>query len=150
MSPILQIWIADSGRRNGVQNLALGVQNYEIVFYLETSFGGLQVTSFQIWIADSAQRKGITIFDLVYKIVQNDYKIMIYFSFSKSVLWIRWHAPLQIGRTFWQAAWTSYGQKTVFQYCFSGGGKFLGPLSPLLLILGQKWNRFSWREFYPF
>ncbi len=33
------------------------------------------------------------IWDSVYKIVQNKYKIMIYFSFLKSVLGGRWHAP---------------------------------------------------------
>ncbi len=33
------------------------------------------------------------IWDSVYKIEQNKYKIMIYFSFSKSVLGGRWHVP---------------------------------------------------------
>ncbi len=43
-----KIWIADSGRRKGVQNLGLGVQNctkwvqnYDPVFYVEDAFRGL-------------------------------------------------------------------------------------------------------------
>ncbi len=49
----------DSGRRKGVQNCTKRVQNYNPVFYLETAFGWLLVTSPQIWIADSARRKDV-------------------------------------------------------------------------------------------
>ncbi len=38
------------------------------------------------------------IWDSVYEIVQNKYKILIYFSFSKSVLGSRWHAPAYLFR----------------------------------------------------
>ncbi len=67
MSPP-QIWIADSGRRKGVQNLGLGVQNctkwvrnYDPVFYVKTAFVGGRCMSPtpQIWIADSGRRKGV-------------------------------------------------------------------------------------------
>ncbi len=89
-----QIWIADNARRNGVQNLGLGVQNrakrvqnYDPVFYVETTFGGLHVTSplkFELPIAQEGMV--YKIWDSVCKIVQNKYKVVIYFSFSKSVL----------------------------------------------------------------
>ncbi len=52
MSLTHQIWIADSARMKGVQNLGLGVQNctkleqnYDPVFYVETAFGGLHVSN---------------------------------------------------------------------------------------------------------
>ncbi len=45
VSPTVQIWIADSGRRKSAQNLGLGVQNctksvknYDPVFYVESAF----------------------------------------------------------------------------------------------------------------
>ncbi len=55
------------------------MQNYDPVFYVETAFRGLHVTTpkFELPIAQEG---------MVYKIVQSKYKIMIYFSFSKSVL----------------------------------------------------------------
>ncbi len=68
-----------------VQN---GYKNYDPVFYVETAFGGgLHVTSpqkFELLIAQEGMV--YKIWDSVYKIVQNKYKIMIFFSFSKSVL----------------------------------------------------------------
>ncbi len=83
MSPTPQILIADSSRRKGVQNLGLSVQNYNLVFYIETAFGGTACHQpSQIWIADSARRNGVQNLGLG---VQNKHKIMIYFSFSKSV-----------------------------------------------------------------
>ncbi len=98
MSPAPQIWIADSARRNGVQNLRLDVQNctkwvqnYDPVFYVETAFGGAachQPPKFELLIAQEGMV--YKIWDLVYKIVQNKYRIMIHFSFSKSVLGGRW------------------------------------------------------------
>ncbi len=87
------IWIADSAIGNGVQNLWLDiqnctkwVQNYDPVFYVETAFVGAachQPHKFELPI----EQEGMVykIWDSVYKIVQNKYKIMLYFSFSKSV-----------------------------------------------------------------
>ncbi len=63
------------------------VQNYDPVFYVEITFEGAachQPPKFQLPIAQEGMV--YTIWDSVYKIVQNKYKIMIYFSFSKSVL----------------------------------------------------------------
>ncbi len=69
-----------------VQYCTKWVQSYDPLFYVETALGGgLHVSDPQIWIADSGKRV-YKIWNLVYKIVQNKYKIMIYFSLSKSVL----------------------------------------------------------------
>ncbi len=83
-----QIWIADSARRKGVQNSGLGVQNctkwvqnYDSVFHVETAFGGLHVTSPPIWIVQEG--RVYKIWDLAYKIVQNEYKILIQFFMLK-------------------------------------------------------------------
>ncbi len=75
-----QIWIAESARRKDVENLGLDVQNcakwvqnYDPVFYVETAFGGgMHVSAptpkFKLWLAEEER---------MYKIVQNEYKIMI-------------------------------------------------------------------------
>ncbi len=93
ISPTLQIWIADSGRKKSVQNTKFGtwctkwVQNYNPVFYVGTAFGrggGCISQAPQIWIADSARKKVYKIWDLVNKIVQIEYKIMIHFFYVES------------------------------------------------------------------
>ncbi len=63
------------------------VQNYDPVFYVEIAFGGSachKPPKFELSLAQEGMV--YKIWDSVYKIVQNKYKIMIYFSFSKSVL----------------------------------------------------------------
>ncbi len=66
------------------------VQNDDPVSYVENAFGVTHVTSpipkFQLPIVQEGMV--YKIWDSVYKIVQNKYKIMIYFSFLKSVLWV--------------------------------------------------------------
>ncbi len=51
---------------------------------LEVGAACLQPSKFELRIAEEG--KVYKMWDLVYKIVQNKYKIMIYFSFSNSVL----------------------------------------------------------------
>ncbi len=116
MSPASKIWIADSARKKGVQNLGFGVknfglgvpdlvlgvqsctkwvQNYDPFFYVETAFGGLHVTSplkFELPIAQDG---------MVYKIwtrCTKLYKIStkLWYTFrSRNPFWgCRWHAPI--------------------------------------------------------
>ncbi len=63
-----KIWTVDCGRRKGVQNMGLGVQNYtkwvqyyDAVFYVENAFGGCRspIPLYQIWISDSWRRKDV-------------------------------------------------------------------------------------------
>ncbi len=94
MLPAPQIWIADRARRTGVQNIGLRVQNctkwvqnYDPVFLCWNCIGGAachQPPKFELLIAQEGMV--YKIWYSVYKIVQNKYKIIIYFSFSKSVL----------------------------------------------------------------
>ncbi len=82
-----KIWITVSWRRKGVQNLVLGVQNeYKIMiqFYMfKQHWGGcmsstlLLTPKFELPIAQEG--KVYKIWFLMYKIVQNEYKIMIQF-----------------------------------------------------------------------
>ncbi len=79
MSPTHQIWIADSGRK-GVQNCTKWVQNYDPVFYLETAFRRatcLQPSKLELRITEEG--RVYKIWDFMYKIVLNEYKIMIQF-----------------------------------------------------------------------
>ncbi len=58
-------------------------------FILKLHFGGLHFTSHHLPKFELPMAQGGMVYkisDSVYKIVQNKYKIMIYFSFSKSVL----------------------------------------------------------------
>ncbi len=85
MSLAPQIWIADSARGNGVQNLVLGVQNeFKIMIQflcwkLIWEAACLQPSKFELRTAQKG--RVYKIWDVMHKIVQNKYKIMIYFSF---------------------------------------------------------------------
>ncbi len=98
-----QIWIADSAKREFCTKFGTRCTKlYKMSTKLWSSFlcwnciwGGLHVTSLPKFELPIAQEGMVyKICDSVYKIGQNKYKIMIYFSFSKSVLGGgRWHVP---------------------------------------------------------
>ncbi len=91
LSPAPQIWMADRAWGKGVQNLGLDVQNctkweqnYDPVFYIETAFRWAachQLPKFELPIAQEGMM--YKIWDSMYKIVQNEYKIMIQFFMLK-------------------------------------------------------------------
>ncbi len=90
MSPAPHILIADGARGNGVQNFGLRVQNctkwvqnYDPISYVETAFGGLHVTSPPPYL-NCRLRKMEWCTKFATQCTKL-YKIMIYFSFSKSV-----------------------------------------------------------------
>ncbi len=87
-TPKFELRISEEGRVYKIWDLMYKiVQNYDPVFHVETAFEwGCMSPAPQIWIADAQEGIVYRIFDSVYKIVQNKFKIMIYFSFSKSVL----------------------------------------------------------------
>ncbi len=87
-----QIWIEDSARRKGVQNLRRGVQNctkwiqiYDLDFYVNTAFqGGCCMSStpkFKLLIAD--EERVYEIGSLLFRIVQNECEIMVQFFMLK-------------------------------------------------------------------
>ncbi len=95
-----QIWIADSGRRKGLQNLALGVQNctkwvqnYDPVFYVKTALGGgvgrCMSPTLQIWIADSGRRKVYKIYELLKKLYKISTKLIMIKFFMLNCIGVR-------------------------------------------------------------
>ncbi len=98
MPPRPQIWVANTGEEEVVQNLSSVVQNYGTIFILKFENGGatcLQTPKFEVWIPGKGRVYKIRAQS--YTIVQNMYKIMSSFLFWNLKM-VRqggggWHGP---------------------------------------------------------